>query len=807
MRRDPGVLHCHYQTQVTRAVAALHSGDKARISRELERQLEVRRAYLAQQPSPKRQRQCSNDTAALVAETAMSWHLEAYGSGGVRGTRDPATMDHAAALYDRLVENFTSSEFAKFEFPRILREDWPTLYRIKYARADLLYFRKRWRDCGSAFAAVVDEDPSGPESAEAAYASALCYQKFDSEQHAGKGPTRAPTGGPDGDARADRWARLQPKALSPSQQAMIRAFDRYLCVVTPPEQGEVADQYVEIKYARARAYFEAQHWEEAALAFRDVAFQHSKHDAAIFAAHLYLEALNVLRNHADPPRSDCVRAIEADVPRLTKRLCLAGIEEHAEGCARFTQIECDVRRLRAEELVSEADSGRSADPRSGYEAAAEVYRDLWQRFGAAAIAEGEAPRCERMDEILHNGARAYQAANLLAKAMRVRLLLIDPKHGLHETAVARQATFELAQNYQAIAVYDRAAEFFERYARDTKYQGEYSDVALQDAVVLRLGLAQPEQAIADARAFSRDLGRRHPVQAARIALAVAAHYADRGNFRAAVEQLSRSRVAIERHAELDVKVQAYALIGRAESELGHARLAAGAYERVRRLWADAAAAEASLRKAESDGAASDRRLGRALTAVGEAYFFFAEQKRAQAERLKFPEYRGPRTRAGVLGHINSQVAAWIGAKRPLLEDATAAYERIVALKPVPPPRWVIAAGARVGRLWGDFVEEFRSAPLPDTVKTDPELRAVYEAAVARASEPQKLFARRAFETCLSYSVRYQYFDEHSRSCEQWLSETYPSEYHLLDEFRGAPSRRNNVQAEYAPALRIGGQPI
>ena len=49
-------------------------------------------------------------------------------------------------------------------------------------------------------------------------------------------------------------------------------------------------------------------------------------------------------------------------------------------------------------------------------------------------------------------------------------------------------------------------------------------------------------------------------------------------------------------------------------------------------------------------------------------------------------------------------------------------------------------------------------------------------------------AKRAYEACLSYSSRYQYFDEHSRTCEVWLSKNYATEYHAVDELRGAPSR-------------------
>ncbi len=38
-----------------------------------------------------------------------------------------------------------------------------------------------------------------------------------------------------------------------------------------------------MKYARGRTYFEAQHWEEAALAFRDVALNHTDKDVGIFS--------------------------------------------------------------------------------------------------------------------------------------------------------------------------------------------------------------------------------------------------------------------------------------------------------------------------------------------------------------------------------------------------------------------------------------------------------------------------------------------------------------------------------------------
>ena len=461
----------------------------------------------------------------------------------------------------------------------------------------------------------------------------------------------------------------------------------------------------------------------------------------------------------------------------------------------------------AQELYIYPAKGQSAEQQDLYRRAADLYLGLWREFGEKRIDAGQKPSYPKMDEVLHNLARTYQAAHLLGKAMQVRHLLLQEKNGMHETELGKLALYDLARNYQSIAVYDRAAEYYERYARATHFRGEHADVALSDAVVLRLGLGQEDQALRTAQTFNQHLGAKHPAQSAQIAFAVAAHHAERGDHAAVRKALGSSLRLIDRSGDFDIQVQAHALLGRAYAELGRGGQAAQEYGRVRKLWADPAAAEARFESLEPDPRVRQRRIGRALDAVGEALFFFAERDREAVARVRFPEYRGPGTRAAVSDHIARKVAAWIKAKRPLIERATAAYRRIVDLRPAPPPRWVIAAGARVGTMWGTFVQEFRDAPIPDSIRNDAELRTAYYHEIDRASEPQKRVARDAFETCLGYSVTYQYFDEHSRSCERWLADTYKSEYHLLDEFHGRPNRGNAARLEHAPALTIGGEVV
>jgi hypothetical protein len=218
------------------------------------------------------------------------------------------------------------------------------------------------------------------------------------------------------------------------------------------------------------------------------------------------------------------------------------------------------------------------------------------------------------------------------------------------------------------------------------------------------------------------------------------------------------------------------------------------------------AAQSIMTLEGEDESSKQRRLGRALQAVGEAMFYFVEKKREKVEAIEFPAYKGGGTMPEVKKHIETKVADWIKKKRPLIQEATEEYKKIVDLQPLPPPQWVIAAGSRVGRMWGQFVSEFRAAPIPNSIKKDAVLRTSYFGALDDASEPQKQMARGAYSICLEYSVTYQYFDEFSRSCEKWLAENYKSEFHLIDEFKGDPDRVNSVVSERPYPLQLGGEP-
>ncbi len=814
MKRDTsGDRSCVYQAHITEAVMAMKSSNKDAIKNELDNQVKLYKEFNASGRPAEAKQECANKTASMTAETAMAWHLEAVGSGGQRGTGDKKTMAGAAYLYKKVVDTFDPKQFATFTFPRIVKEDWPSLFKIKYNMADLLYFQENWAECGPAFDAVVAENPTGPEAPEAAYASVLCYQKMYDQSHpkaeARKGIGQLPGKKQDEKAKKEEEAAaLRPKEFTEQQKGMIQSFNRYICYIKPAAGDNAGqEQLVEVKYARARTYFEAKRWEEAGTAFRDIALNNSDRDVGIYAAQLYLESINVLGTHSSRP--SCYDDMAQDVPKFIELYCQGDkATKNAEQCTNLNKVQVDILRLKAQKLVELGDKKGGVEALTIYENAGNTYFEMFRKYCQDPVQANQAPQADRCDEIAYNGARAYQAGRLIAKAIQARqaLLAFDTRMKLN-SPLTKKATYEIGGNYQAIAAYEPAAEWFERFA-EVDPKAEKADVALADAVLLRLGLGQEEMAIKDAQKFTKNYGASKPSQTASIAFAIGAHYAEKEEWDKARGALQGSMGVIDKAAP-DIRVQAHATLARAFTKLKNAeRNAKTEYGTVRSLWSNPAEAEAKIRAAypTEDAAQQDKRLAKALNAVGEAIFYAAEdERRTVVDPVRFPEYKGTGVKAEVLKHIQTKVKEWYTKKKEAIAKVEPSYVKILELKPVPPPKWVIAAGSRSGLMWGDFVDDFRRAPIPAAWKTDAELRGTYYDALDAASEPFKTnHAKPALKKCLDLSVKHQYFDEYSRNCEVWLGKNYKAEYHVVDELRGAPTLSNSGLDEKNPPLLVGG---
>lgn len=414
-------------------------------------------------------------------------------------------------------------------------------------------------------------------------------------------------------AKSQRKLPVSPPAareLDDAEKKLGALFHRFLCVDKPaPGDVKQGRQHAEIEYALARLYFGANHFAEAAATFRDIARLRSDTPVGVHASQLYLESLNVL-GHPDTP--SCYDDMARDVPVFIGLYCKDGKESvNVDQCGVMSRIQRDILRLTAETRIKEADRG-GPDASTHYEAGAVIYLQIWDQYGKAGC-EAKSAACERMEEVLYNAARAYQAARKIDKAIAVRKVMIEPRYNLQNTELAKRTPYEIGSNYHAMAIHDEAATWYERFARTSPGMSRASD-ALADAIVLRLALGQGALADADADLFNKNYGSKLPGMTAKIAIAVAMYPLDRGDFEAASRRLSASMAQIDRSATIDIRIMAHGALGRALAALHKQPEAAAEYARVRALYRDPAAVIEKMRR-DSGGDSDERRLAKILTAV------------------------------------------------------------------------------------------------------------------------------------------------------------------------------------------------
>ena len=465
----------------------------------------------------------------------------------------------------------------------------------------------------------------------------------------------------------------------------------------------------------------------------------------------------------------------------------------SEACVQLDKVQVDIQRLDAQRLVERAD--KLADPAAAqplFERAGTAYLDTYRIYCEEPGRNQRTPHVDprACEEIAFNAARAFVAARRTVKAVVVyKMIVLDDERTRRGSALAAKATFQLGASYQSMALYEEAADWYERFATLHPRDAE-AVAALSDAVILRLGLGQDAAATKDVAMFLKNWGFTKRVEVAQLELAMATHQSEHGEreraratVRGAMEMLDRGPI--------DLTIRAHALAATlAETAIG----AREEHAKVLAAWADAEAGERALRRGwpgESEGQL-DRRLARVLNAVGAARFAAAEERRrAEVESLKFPVYAGTIERVALSAYAQSTLRDWYVKKRAAIERIEPEYIKVLEIRPVPSPAWVIASAAAVGAMWGELADDFRRVPAPAAWKKDPLLNKAYFDAIEAMSEPIRTrFAKPAMKKCADLSVKYQYADASSRACVAWLVSHYKTEFPAVDElipaFRDPP---------------------
>lgn len=440
-------------------------------------------------------------------------------------------------------------------------------------------------------------------------------------------------------------------------------------------------------------------------------------------------------------------------------------------------------------------SAANADEVKDASTEARANLDDWNANGAAAC-EAQDPACPKLAEALYRAAVGFQAAGERDKAMSARQILLNPRYHLEKLPIARKAMFQLADDYKALTEFARAAEQYEAAVQQSPDAAEAPE-ALIDATVLHLASGNMSRATKNAENYDKLYGAKLPSMAATIWLAIALTHIEREQMTEAKNVLEKIIGRIDRVGELRDRFVAHSGRGRVLKAMGDMAGAEREYEIVKALWE----APENQKRVLSEADTNPRNVGKVLSAVGEALFFFAEKKRQELEAIRYPVYTGRSEKSAVVKHINTQVAAWVAKKRSAIEATEKNYRNILDLQPAPPPQWVIASTNRIGTMWAKFAAEFRAAPIPKAWRkngfipgandlTYEEIRTAYYEAIDQVSEPNKVRAKISFRTCVDFSVKFQYVDEFSRGCGAWLEKHYRKEYVPVTEM--IPSIRTHA---------------
>lgn len=755
---------CYWQGRVTNA--SLSAGDKKKGVTEVQRLVDVFDTYKTSSHKEEDKKTCKQATASTLVDLATAWHRESIGTDSQPGTNDRKTMEAAATLYRLLLEKFP--DMADIEFPQIDKRDWPNEYRISYYYAELLWKMERWAECAPAFDRVVDVDPAGPFTADAALAAVLCYNNLYQQQFSAgeKATSKRETK----KGKKEEAVNYNAREFTPLESGMLKAFQRYVCFV--PNSDDLAT----MKYRRARIYYEANRYEEASVIFKDIAHNHKDSDLAEYAANLYLDSLNVLASMRENDlRPQCYDEMAAGVPKIHDLYCATpqAKSEHDGLCGPLDQLRCDIQRKKAE----------AHQQKKEFRDAAYTYVNLFRKF----------PNCGKGDEVLYNAALNFEASKLIGRAIKVRSVLIEK---FPESVLSKKALYLTGANFQALALYPKAAEYYEQFA--TKYPSEdgksctESDIAngtcpkaadaLQDAVFFRLGVGDDQKAQDDAKLYERNYAKKYPRETSQVIYSMASIHERQNDWNKVAEHYQSYLKKYGRQALPNEEIRANVQIGVAMWKLNRKPDAEKFFRAATKLWTSGAP-QAIEKLSNGDAERAQKWLAEGSQATAEALWYLAEYQFAVFEKIKFPELKGGADLAKVNAWAQGPFIKWIEEKGKALKAAEDAYVKVRELKA---PMWDIAAAARVGVMYRTFVDEFRDAPVPDEIKRDPELMDIYLGSLDEKSQPWVVKATGAFDFCMTLATQVRWFNQFSQQCELELNKLDPRRYPLAAELRGAP---------------------
>jgi len=342
-------------------------------------------------------------------------------------------------------------------------------YVMRYEYAELLYHLKDFKGAFDQYEQVVDLDPKGKQSefcAESAVFAAEEQIKIEGGSQVTK-TTVKPT------------KDVQPVALTEWEQRFVDACNKYATLY------QASSKVKDMIYKSAYLLYNKYRFDEASKQFQAVIAMDPKSNEAKLGANLILDALGIKENYES-----------------LKQTSKAFYDQPGLGDDAFKKDVFDIYMNSSFKLI-EVNFDKDKD----YGKAADGFVAFYNEFPSASLSA----------QALNNAAAYYAKSERVADAVKVRHILVeDPKFG-PKTKYYYDQVGALGYNYEQIADYDQAANYYEKLWSltpeqiDPKKHPENKDRlaeiqqragdAVYSAAVFRKGLGSVDKSIEDYNAF------------------------------------------------------------------------------------------------------------------------------------------------------------------------------------------------------------------------------------------------------------------------------------------------------------------
>lgn len=750
--------------------------------------------------------ECKNAFHDISKELALVWHKEA------QKTKNPDTYQLTKYVYKVYLDNFGTEKGS---------------YDMSFYYGEVLWVTESWKDAADQYTKVVEMSPQGKYVKEAAYAAVLAWKNYLNIDDQGSGPQ---------DKAAQDEKNLKPKDIPDYQKKMIAAFDTYIRYV--PDSNEL----VKIKYRKARIFYEYNHFDQAVPLFRDIVDRHGTDELAIYSANLMLDALN-----AQGKTREVIALVDKFIenPHLMKD----------------AQFQKDMVQIKVDSVDLE---GRRAEREGNY-------KECGVAMLAAADSLPDHPK--HAERLYNAGQCFQNAHLIgYAIRAREQLIKDHPKDPLAQKALYRIASgwYQLAFYSRAADYYEQFATKFpgekesvaalsnayqfriglgpEHYAKAIedlnnfiKFYGERqpakaADVYYQMAEVYEKQ-GKTDDLVRHLNAYIKNWGNKGTPEKVILAhfrlgeIAWKKSCAKSEGINGACIEIKRVTATGRQKALYDINKK----IKDKRKKIREVRTQCGppTHAKITVFDRNKAVAKQALDHfgtvirlyMKDSKKIPQERLAFAQYAAAGAAFYQAEHIYEDFLRVKFPE--GLDFQAASSYDSKAKAAAkkkksdestkrfvsYLSEKGKLAARLAGTgagqggmYNNVIDFKVA---HWYVAAAARIGQVWSNFVDQLYTAEIPRDLKEQDEWgnrpREIYCDKLVDTAEPIESKAVAAYDQCLKAATAQSWFNEWSALCEVELNQMNPSEYPLAAEARPDPGYTPTLLTPAAVLLDLPSQ--